>query len=375
VQPRDVPTPEVEQPSSQPASPRPRILGIDTARAIAIIGMVMVHFGPTDGEDLVGRVYALSHGRAAVLFVLLAGVGATLLAGDRSPARLRAMWAQLGWRAAVLLPLGLALQDLDHNVLVILQYYALYFVVAGVAVAFGDRLLLGITAAVGLLAPVAYLGVWHLRPEWFDRPPTAFGESAPVILRQLLLSGSYPVLVWSAPLLLGVWLARRDLRARRIQWRMTGWGLLAAIGARVSAIALEAQLGGPAGEPSWELLLVDIPHSEMPLWLLGSTGSAVAVLGAALLVCARLPRLTWPVSAAGQLAFTIYVGHLLVLHRWPDILRYDEVLAAAASVGRFALVVVVASALWRLVLPRGPLELALRPPWTWWGSRGSQASG
>ena len=46
---------------------RTRIRGVDAARAAAIIGMFMVHVGPTDGEDVAGRLYALSHGRAGVV--------------------------------------------------------------------------------------------------------------------------------------------------------------------------------------------------------------------------------------------------------------------------------------------------------------------
>jgi uncharacterized membrane protein YeiB len=344
---------------------RRRILGVDVARALAIIGMVAVHFGPTDVETFAGRLYALPHGRAAVLFVLLAGVGATLLAGDRSPARLRAARGQLGWRALVLLPLGLALAELDHGVLVILQYYALYFLVAALALGLRDRQLLWGTGLLAAAAPFVYLWLWHLRPEWFDRGPTTWGEPVAVTLRQLVLSGSYPVLVWSAPLLLGVWLGRCDLRAALTHWRMLSWGLLAAIGGATTAWGLTALLGEPVTEPSWALLLVDDPHSEMPLWLLGSTGSAVAVLGACLIVSARLPRITWPVAATGQLAFTLYVGHVLALDRRPDLLRFDEVGAAAASVARFAAVAIAASTLWRLLAPRGPLELALRPPWRW----------
>src|SRR5215212_1158851 len=101
------------------ASPRPhrRLRGVDVARAIAVLGMVMVHFGPTPAPDTaLGNLYGVSHGRASVLFVLLAGVGVSLLVGGRSRGGRSSLLARgrLVLRGALLLPLGLWLQGLDH---------------------------------------------------------------------------------------------------------------------------------------------------------------------------------------------------------------------------------------------------------------------
>jgi hypothetical protein len=48
-----------------PASsqPRQRLRGVDAARAIAVLGMVMVHFGPNPTPDTaLGNVYGVSTG-------------------------------------------------------------------------------------------------------------------------------------------------------------------------------------------------------------------------------------------------------------------------------------------------------------------------
>jgi hypothetical protein len=59
-----------------------RLRGVDAsstppARSRCLLGMVMVHFGPSPVPDTaLGNLYSgVSHGRASVLFVLLAGVG------------------------------------------------------------------------------------------------------------------------------------------------------------------------------------------------------------------------------------------------------------------------------------------------------------
>jgi hypothetical protein len=100
-------------------------------------------------------------------------------------------------------------------------------------------------------------------------------------------------------------------------------------------------------------LLIDTPHSQMPLWMVGSIGSACAVLGGTLLLTEWLPRATWPLVATG----------LLLLDAYRELLKHDAVLAASLSVAAFMLLVGAACTLWRAVLPRGPLEAVLATPW------------
>ena len=69
----------------------------------------------------------------------------------------------------------------------------------------------------------------------------------------------------------------------------------------------------------------------------------------------------------GQMALSVYVGHLLLLHMAEWLVRRETVPDAFVSVGVFAALVACGCVLWRAVLPRGPLEAALTSPW--WGIR------
>jgi len=82
-----------------------------------------------------------------------------------------------------------------------------------------------------------------------------------------------------------------------------------------------------------------------------------------LLLADRLPRATWPLAATGQLALTVYVGHLLLLDAHPELVEREAVPAASVSVAAFMLLAAAACTLWRAFLPRGPLEAALAAPW------------
>lgn len=354
-------THEVGRRTAEPATGR-RIPGIDLARALAILGMLAVHVGPTDAEGVAGTLYGLTHGRAAILFGLLAGVGVSLLAASRTTSTGEAR-LKLVWRAAVLLSLGLWLQPLDHGVFVILQDYALLFLLATLVLGVPDRLLLASAGAVTAAGSVGYLwGLIHA-PEDFERLAAEWGDPLGEIVHRLILSGPYPLITWAGPFLFGMWLGRRDLRPFAVRFRLVAGGATAAVGAWAVSRVLVARWDEPGG-PGWDRLIIDDPHSQMPLWLLGSTGSAVLVVGASLIVADRATRATWPLVAAGQLAFTVYVGHLLLLHRQRDLMTSDEVGGATLIVLGFAVAAMALATAWRAVLSRGPLELLLHLPWS-----------
>ena len=59
-----------------------RLLGVDVARALALIGMMSVHIFPAVGRDgSLHPAYLVAAGRSAALFATLAGVGLALTTG------------------------------------------------------------------------------------------------------------------------------------------------------------------------------------------------------------------------------------------------------------------------------------------------------
>jgi len=354
-----IPPPPTAAPRSRVAA---RIRGIDAARALAIFGMVAVHIGPVP-QQLDGSLYGVTYGRASVLFVVLAGVGVSLLAGERSRERVRRTRTRLAFRAAVLFPVGLLLDQLPHGVAVILQYYAVYFLAALLLVRVGDAGLLLAALGGAVAAPVAYLAAQVAQPEWFEVGGNVSVDDPAALARALLLTGYYPTITWVPPLAFGMWVGRRDLRAGKTATTLLLGGAAAAAGAYAFSVALRAVVGEPAGtEVSLRVLALSGGHTEMPLSLIGATAVACAVLGGCLLVAARLPRVTWPLVATGQLALSVYVIHLVVIAFDPELLRRTEAAAAAASLGRFAVVTVVLCMLYRVARPRGPLEELLNLP-------------
>ncbi|MCK6210961.1 DUF418 domain-containing protein [Georgenia sp. EYE_87] len=336
----------------------PRVVALDVARAVAILGMLVVNVGPRDDSGPAAMVIRAAHGRASLLFVLLAGIGISLLtrrARQGGPSR----WGTLVWRSALLLVAGLALQLLDHDVKVILPTYAVLFLVALAAVRLPDvGLLIGAGAAT-LLGPLVWIGGQQKTD--FDMEPATLTSTPLDVLSSVVLTGPYPVVTWAAPFLLGMWLGRRRLTARAVQVRLVVVGAAAAVGGIVVSRVLVALVGQPGEEVGLDRLTSAVAHSQMPLWLVSGTGSALAVVGLALLLVPRAGRWAHPLVAVGQLSLTVYVAHLVVI---AALVRPGPG-SAAEGLGVSLLIAAAAvlfATLWRAGFRRGPLETLLRVP-------------
>lgn len=315
--------------------------------------------------------YLIAAGRASALFAVLAGVSLSLVAArSRLLARVRVATVV---RSALLLGLGLALGAVESPPLVILAYYALLFLVAVPLLGLPFRVLVGLAIGWALLAPVLsqLLRSTLVDPFVLDEPG---GRGLPV---QLAVSGVYPVLTWTTYLLVGLAVGRLALREARVAAALVAVGAVAAVGARLLSALLLDRAGGraalvapdfgrdqvdraldaglfgvtPTADPEW--LLVAAPHSGTTFDLVGTAGSAIAVLGVCLLLTGRGVGPLLPVAAAGSMTLTLYTLHVLALRTDGPLLLDDRLelwlLHAAAALAL--------ATVWRLLVGRGPLEL------------------
>lgn len=114
--------------------PSPRFLGLDAARGLAVLGMLVAYclVTPPWGSGA-GALLGLVHGRSGILFATVAGVSLALMSGGsgipEGEQLLRARAAILG-RAIVLLFLAGVLSMIPTTVQVVLASYAFWFVLA-----------------------------------------------------------------------------------------------------------------------------------------------------------------------------------------------------------------------------------------------------
>lgn len=175
------------------ASPRSsRIVGLDIARGIAVIGMIIAHVGliSRDLSTWEGWLY-FANGRSSILFATLAGVSLGILMGGRNRyTGVKALQARsrVFARAAMLLAIGGALIVLGTPILIILAYYAVWFVIALPFVNWGARRLIVVGTIVATVGAAAYLYLLDL----MRRLSFGTGADDPNGLVPEVLIGSFP---------------------------------------------------------------------------------------------------------------------------------------------------------------------------------------
>ena len=354
-----------------------RLVGLDVARALALLGMVATHLLPeaTPAGELTWT-QELAGGRASALFAVLAGVSLALMTGGRTPVRGRDRWvasAGLAARALLIALIGLVIATQDTGLAIILTYYGVLFLLGIPFVGLQAR---SLAILAGLWLTIVPVVSHVLRPELperrFDSPMFEQLAEPSRLLSELLFTGYYPTVPWLAYLLAGMAIGRSDLARRGVQAGLLVGGLiLAGLASFLSREATAGQFSPatlrnadfgmygttPTDRAAW--LLVDAPHSATPFDLALTIGSAVALIGACLLVVGVLPRpgvrFMAVVFGAGTMTLTLYTLHAWWRSDWippedPSAFRTHVVLLAGIG------------AVFVLLRWRGPLEIAVGVP-------------
>ncbi|WP_226346259.1 heparan-alpha-glucosaminide N-acetyltransferase domain-containing protein [Agilicoccus flavus] len=362
-----------------------RLIGIDAARGLALIGMVAVHtVAPDTADGDVTAAWQLASGNAAALFAVIGGVGLAFVSG-RTVAPRGAAWARAAIgpvvRGLVLILVGglLGAVVLADDAKVILAYYGVLFIASTLLLPLRTRALLAFGLGWAVLGPV----VGHaIRAALGTTPPAANFTLGAVAadplgsLEALTLGGFYPALTWIAYLAVGLGLGRAALGSRRVVARLVAGG--AALTVAVTAlswflvevvdvwgrIAQDVQghmslddftdalmWGGDGTLPtdSWWWLTVDARHTATPLDLLHTIGLAVLVLGLMLALSHSFGARLRVLAVPGSMTLTLYCAHLLLIEPLGDLPGEWHFATQILLLTAFALV-------WNRRFRRGPLE-------------------
>jgi hypothetical protein len=313
--------------------------------------MVYAHVVPDNGTE------SVFDGRSAMLFATVSGVSLGLMSGGpRRPAlaAFPGIARRIAIRGLLLVALGLWFASLSTPIATIFDVYGVLFLLSLPALLLPRRHLAILVAAAVMVGPTltAWMAGVAAQPDSLLHAATT-GDWGGHLGRWL--TGHFPVATWSALVLVGLLLARSDLRARSTQ---------------VAAIVL----GGSASLVAYSVTATteetSAAHSNSSWELLGSGGLAVALIGTLCLGLELVRERGWrawdravaPLAAIGSMPLTLYCAHFAVIavitaplplgsdpEEWQSLLLLVGM--TAVGVG-FALP-------WRRRFRQGPLEWAM----------------
>lgn len=379
-----------EPKASKPASHRKkRVIGIDVARGFAVIGMICVHTMPSSYPD--GNAtwaWLMFSGKSAPLFAMLAGISLAFMTGGRRPhagIQGKRSRVSIAVRALVLFTLGSLINSMtDPAPEDILPYYGLLFLFAIPFTTLRIRHLLISAVCFATLGPVVmFLALKYMGAEFLSNPSFLdLAENPGLAFVTLLLTGTYPALIWMTYICLGIALGRMKLVETSVQWGIFGAGVaLIAFSAILSdllvwwlpthdilveytnATDVEEMLlnysvygGGmgtlPTDHPLW--LAVNGPHLNTPLSEMYGAGFTLVAAGGLSLLAARAHKLFYPLAVMGTMTLTLYVTHCVALE---PLLAQDivPVTRTQALIVQLIIAVIFAS-VWKYFFSQGPLE-------------------
>jgi uncharacterized protein len=350
-----------------------RIYGYDIARALAIFGMVIVNFKTVmhkNGHDDSGwlSIFNLLDGRASAIFVILAGVGITLLTNS---ARLAGNKTQLNQekifllrRAIFLFFIGLLYIEIWPAD--ILHYYGIYIAIGAMLIAASTQHLLWTAGGIALAFPIIfsfqnYTTAWN----WETLAYADFW-SAEGFIRNLLFNGFHPVFPWAAFLVIGMALGRLPMNKPTIRNRVLFFGFITTAIIEATSLLMHPILSNYGySEELINYLFSTTPMPPLPLYFLSATGSSLAIIALCVYVGEKYQHSAWlrPFIYTGQLALTLYVAHVVIgmgLLEELGLLANQPLSMAIESALLFCVGSIIFSYFWRSRFKLGPLEWLIR---------------
>ncbi|MDC8760176.1 DUF418 domain-containing protein [Janthinobacterium fluminis] len=347
-----------------------RVVGFDLARALAVIGMVIVNFkivmhAKAEGAPAWLRVFDVIDGRASAIFVILAGVGLSLLSAKarlaNDAAQIRADRLMLVKRAAFLFVVGLLYVQVWPAD--ILHFYGAYLIIGAAALTWRSRTLVA-AAALMVLGFVVLVSQYNYEQGWnWHTLSYAHFWTPSKFFYNLFFNGFHPIFPWAGFLLLGIALGRLDWQAPGTRARIFAAGLLVAVAAE--SLVWWGARQTHTGWGIWGFLLSSQSMPPLPLYFVAASGTACAVIAACIAVGERCRGARWlaPLIHTGQIALTLYVAHVVIGMGMLEAFGKLENQSLGFAIGSallFCFGAVVFSHLWRQRFKLGPLEWLMR---------------
>lgn len=355
------------------------MIGLDVARAISLIGVVLMNFHgmlsyPNQVEipgSFIERLFDIRTGvlstRFAAAFVIVAGIGVTMLTDS---ARVRHERSSMGEarlrlvrRGSILLVGGYFLDMAWPGT--ILFYYGAFFIIA--AFIFHLRTMHLIVIGLADVAATVAVSTWR-RSRLLDGDGTAWVspsniESIQDFFARTFLGYTHPVLPWMSFLIVGM-ICGRHLDTFRSRWRpiVVTTAVITAVTYLIASVVRTVDIDSQA----IAYILTSMHHDERGLAYIVSTLSIAVAAIALIFTLAEKARSHFSIIAlqrAGQLSLTLYLGHVLFYYAFVEWTGWITGTGLASSIGlalAYWTFAIAAGSWWHRRVGQGPAEWLYR---------------
>ncbi len=350
-----------------------RIKGFDIARGIAVFIMIFVNFemvlAEKDTPGIYHNIFSFLHGKGAALFVVLAGVGISLMVKSarlsKDKEALKNKQNLLFKRAAFLFVFGLLYLPLWPAD--ILHFYGFYLSIAALMSVSKSKWLWATIVLLILVYPLILMVVDY-ETGW-DWNTTEYPDFWTFVgfLRNLFVNGFHPVIPWVAFVLAGLWLGRQNLvnkkRRNRILFISVFVLIIVQFFSRVSIqFTVSNQLLNIEDAIA---LLGTTPMPPLPLYMISGIVISYILIILCIIITEQFKKNKWieALAITGQIAFTHYVGHVII----GMVSIYLLVGENGLSIGLtfwyafvYCIISILFSLSWRKRHQRGPMAILMR---------------
>ncbi|PCE66191.1 DUF418 domain-containing protein [Sediminicola luteus] len=347
-----------------------RIHGIDLARALAVFGMVIVNFKLVLGKS--GPTWAINslailEGKAAALFVILAGTGLGLLTKSAfetpDPLKMRKAKKGIIIRALLLFVLGLAYMPLWPAD--ILHFYGIYMLCTLPLLCLNPKRILPFSLFL-ILGYVFVLFLFDYEKGWdFEAMAYPGFWTWDGFIRNLFYNGFHPVLPWTAFMWIGLWLGRQDLHDQNGLRKILVRSLAIFTMGWLISKGLLYLLTTASENAEFAELFSTAPMPPLPLYMISASALGVAMVCGCILLAKSFETnpMVKVLVKTGKLALTFYVAHVVLGMGLAYTFFENELSSLSFSMPyalAFCLLSMVFAHLWLKRFTLGPLEWGLR---------------
>lgn len=351
-----------------------RIIGIDVARALAIIGMIVVNFKiafGANGNEIVEAFAKLFEGKAAATFVVLAGIGMAFMTNsavkNNDKIKINKSRINLAKRALFFFIVGLLYTPIW--LADILHFYGIYMLITACFIHSNRKIILGAGLLLILVYPLLML-LFSYDAGWnFTTFVYSDFWSFSGFFRNLFFNGFHPVVPWCAFMLLGLWFGKQDLSNEKFLKRSLIISSSIFTAMLVISKGLIYFISGGNSELAIELaqVLGTSPMPPLPIYMISASAFAIFIISLCVLVSQKFKnnKLIVALNKTGQLALTFYVAHVIIGMGVieaisPEKMGQYSIEFSMIYAFSFSLLCIVFANIWTKYKSIGPLEWMMR---------------